>query len=127
MSSAVQCMYIWMHIVPVPKKILTTTMTNPGWKGLGMRLHSKPTVGCSYSYVLNRIVRISNQKGHEQINRLNFPMQYILHCSYSVMQSCWKSEPEDRPQFSELVSTISDILESTAGYVELAMSLKSNK
>ena len=51
-------------------------------------------------------------------------MQYILHCSYSVMQSCWKSEPEDRPQFSELVLTISDILESTAGYVELAMSLQ---
>ena len=52
---------------------------------------------------------------------------YIFTCSYSVMQSCWKSEPEDRPQFSELVTTISDILESTAGYVELAMSLKSNK
>ena len=43
------------------------------------------------------------------------------------MQSCWKSEPEDRPQFSELVSTISDILESTAGYVELAMSLQDDK
>ena len=43
------------------------------------------------------------------------------------MQSCWKSEPEDRPQFSELVSIISDILESTAGYVELAMSLQEDK
>ena len=52
---------------------------------------------------------------------------YNIHCSYTVMQSCWKSEPEDRPQFSELVSTISDILESTAGYIELEMSLKSNK
>ena len=51
-------------------------------------------------------------------------MLYILQCSYSVMQSCWESKPDDRPQFSELVSTISDILQSTAGYVELAMSLQ---
>ena len=78
--------------------------------------------------MLNLIVGIyyvhQIKKGHEQINRFNFAMQYVLHCSYSVMQSCWKSEPEDRPQFSELVSTISDILQSTAGYVELAMSLQ---
>ena len=78
--------------------------------------------------VLNLIVGLycaSNQKGHEQItNRFNL---YILHCSYSVMQSCWESAPESRPQFSELVSTISDILQSVAGYVELAMSIKQNK
>ena len=43
------------------------------------------------------------------------------------MQNCWKSEPEDRPQFSELVSTISDILESIAGYIELSMSLQEDK
>jgi len=40
------------------------------------------------------------------------------------MQSCWESEPEKRPQFCELVSTISSILESAAGYLELAMSLQ---
>ena len=49
------------------------------------------------------------------------------HCSYSVMKSCWESEPENRPQFSELVLTISSILESTAGYLELAMSLQNVK
>ena len=43
------------------------------------------------------------------------------------MQSCWKSEPEDRPQFSELVSTISDILQSMAGYVEFSMSIQDDK
>ena len=48
----------------------------------------------------------------------------LSHCSYSVMKSCWESEPENRPQFSELVSTISSILESIAGYLELAMSLQ---
>ena len=52
---------------------------------------------------------------------------YNIHCSYSVMQSCWKSEPEDRPQFSELVSTISDTLQSIAGYIELSMPLQEDK
>ena len=48
-------------------------------------------------------------------------------CSYAIMQSCWESVPEDRPQFCELVSTISIILESAAGYCELAMSLKEDE
>ena len=43
------------------------------------------------------------------------------------MQSCWESEPENRPQFNELVSTISDILHSTAGYIELSMPLQEDK
>jgi len=51
----------------------------------------------------------------------------VFHCSYSVMRNCWEREPEKRPQFSELVSTISSILESTAGYLELAMSLRNVK
>ena len=48
-------------------------------------------------------------------------------CSYSVMRSCWESEPENRPQFCEPVSTISSIVESVAGYLELAMSLQDEK
>ena len=51
----------------------------------------------------------------------------ITFCSYSAMQSCWESEPENRPQFNELVSTISDILHSTAGYIELSMPLQEDK
>ena len=43
------------------------------------------------------------------------------------MQSCWESEPEERPQFCELVATISSVLESAAGYLELAMSLHDDK
>jgi len=43
------------------------------------------------------------------------------------MQSCWESEPENRPQFCELVSTISSILESAAGYLELTMPLQDNE
>ena len=45
-------------------------------------------------------------------------------CRYAGMQDCWESEPEKRPPFSELVSTISSFLESVAGYLELGMSLQ---
>jgi len=38
-----------------------------------------------------------------------------------------ESEPENCPQFCELVSTISSILESVAGYLELAMWLQDDK
>ena len=48
-------------------------------------------------------------------------------CSYSVMRSCWESEPENCPQFCELVSTISSIVESVAGCVELGMSLQDDE
>ena len=43
------------------------------------------------------------------------------------MRNCWESEPENRPQFCELVSTISSILESVAGCLELTMSLQDEK
>ena len=43
------------------------------------------------------------------------------------MQSCWESEAENRPPFCELVSTISSILESAAGYLELVMSLQDGR
>ena len=51
----------------------------------------------------------------------------FLNCSYSIMQNCWESEPEKRPQFCELVATISSVLESAAGYLELAMSLQDTR
>ena len=43
------------------------------------------------------------------------------------MKSCWESEPENRPHFCELVSNISSILESAAGYLELTMSLQDGR
>ena len=35
------------------------------------------------------------------------------------MQQCWSIEPEKRPQFSELVSSLSSFLESVAGYLHI--------
>jgi len=39
------------------------------------------------------------------------------------MQKCWYSDPDARPTFSELTSTLSAVLETVAGYVELCMCL----
>ena len=40
------------------------------------------------------------------------------------MQKCWFSNPEDRPTFSELVSTMNDMLCTVSDYVELDMDLR---
>ena len=39
------------------------------------------------------------------------------------MQRCWLDEPSIRPAFSELVLSLSQMLESVAGYMELTMTL----
>ena len=35
------------------------------------------------------------------------------------MQQCWSIEPEKKPHFSELVSSLSGFLEGMAGYVHI--------
>ena len=42
-------------------------------------------------------------------------------CSYSVMLNCWDTDPAQRPTFSELVATLSALLEASAGYLTLEM------
>ena len=39
------------------------------------------------------------------------------------MQQCWRTKPEDRPTFEELVASISPMLEVVSGYTELSMTL----
>ena len=36
------------------------------------------------------------------------------------MLKCWKENPEERPEFSELVACISQQLESVAGYMDVS-------
>jgi len=38
------------------------------------------------------------------------------------MQECWKELPDKRPPFSELVTTISTILERIGGYLDFSAS-----
>ena len=39
------------------------------------------------------------------------------------MKSCWLAEPKERPTFKELTTSLSQMLESIAGYTELIMAL----
>ena len=34
------------------------------------------------------------------------------------MQSCWSESPNDRPMFSDLVSSINTLIEPLAGYLD---------
>ena len=38
-----------------------------------------------------------------------------------MMKVCWKELPDKHPTFSELVTTISTILEAIAGYLDLTL------
>ncbi len=46
----------------------------------------------------------------------------LVLCRYSVVQSCWEESPEDRPNFSELVSKFSSCLSSMADYFDFVVS-----
>lgn len=50
---------------------------------------------------------------------LLLPFLPLLPSSYSIMQQCWTSEPEDRPSFSSLVSDITTDLTSLSNYLTL--------
>ena len=43
--------------------------------------------------------------------------------NYDMMNVCWKELPDKHPTFSELVTTISTILETIAGYLGLTAAL----
>ena len=46
---------------------------------------------------------------------------FITH-SYEVILSCWKERTTERPSFSDLVLTISSLLEGIAGYLDFSVS-----
>ena len=45
-------------------------------------------------------------------------MTFVFHFSHTLMRYCWTEDPNERPSFFHLVSTISDKLESIAGYFD---------
>ena len=48
----------------------------------------------------------------------------IYFYSYSLLLQCWDGQPEERPDFSQLVVTISAIMEAVADYVTFSASDK---
>lgn len=44
---------------------------------------------------------------------------YGITYRYSIILECWQEDPDERPTFSHLVSSISSQLESMAGYLDV--------
>ncbi|XP_064398640.1 plexin-A2-like [Halichondria panicea] len=56
--------------------------------------------------------------------RLEKPLNAACSAEISeVMRQCWREDPEERPTFSQLSSTVDKLLTSIAGYTELGMVL----
>ena len=51
------------------------------------------------------------------------PLHNVIHFRYSIMQLCWKMDPNKRPSFSLLVETISKTLAEKADYLTVEISL----
>ena len=48
---------------------------------------------------------------------VEFVMHFSLY-SYLLMMSCWSESPNDRPMFSDLISSINTLIEPLAGYLD---------
>ena len=44
--------------------------------------------------------------------------------SFAIILECWKEEPNERPDFSQLTATISATLEALAGYMDFSLPIK---
>ena len=53
------------------------------------------------------------------------PYEITFHTrSFSIMVRCWALNPEDRPTFKQLNTTMDELLQTAEGYAEFNMSLQ---
>ena len=50
-------------------------------------------------------------------------VSFAIHFSFSIMVKCWALDPNDRPSFEKLSSTLGKLLQVASGYLELNMVL----
>ena len=50
-------------------------------------------------------------------------LSFAVHFSFSIMVKCWALDPNDRPSFEKLSSTLGKLLHVASGYLELNMVL----
>ena len=53
-------------------------------------------------------------------------MESPFTCSYFLLLQCWDEQPEQRPNFSQLLVTISTMLEVIGGYLVLSATDEGN-
>ena len=55
----------------------------------------------------------------KSIISITYSLLYPFFSSYTMMRSCWENEPKDRPNFADLVTQISSLLEEIKNYLPL--------
>ena len=56
----------------------------------------------------------------------NFNLLFVLF-RYNVLLNCWELESDKRPSFSELVDSLSKLLQAMAGYMDFSSITKSEE
>ncbi len=49
-------------------------------------------------------------------------LNWYFLCRFDIIMKCWEEKPEDRPTFSDLVASFSQIMELKAGYIPVTQS-----
>ena len=73
------------------------------------------------AYQVERVVKIAYKIVYLSIYTIYppFACHVCLHNRYVLMMKCWRADPQERPQFAELVKTIEDMLGVGMDYLDL--------
>ena len=79
------------------------------------------------THICTQRTRTHSQTAH-RLAQLNIHFMHLKLCyfRYSLMLNCWDSDPNDRPSFTMIASTISKLLQIMPGYQDMSAADTSN-
>ena len=90
----------------------------PKFLARGRRLEKPENAACSDTM-------LAHTHSHTHIHTHTLHLE-LCHFRYSLMLKCWDSDPEDRPSFTKIGSTISTALHTMEGYPDVSAADTSN-
>ena len=85
-----------------------------------MSTDSRQTATCTDRQSNQSIPCCARGNKHFHSNELqNFLPPHTFCNRYTMMLNCWDDDPEKRPHFFQVVTTLSDMLQTVSGYLNL--------
>ena len=84
----------------------------------GRRLEKPENAACSDTMLAHTHTHTCTTYTHTSMHSVMF--ENLCYFRYSLMLKCWDSDPEDRPSFTKIGSTISNDLQTMEGYLDVS-------